>query len=109
MWEGHHHFALPPSNFHQSYFSVFASEFRFCQSIPSLANPSRPLHFEEWKPYGKKICSFCKKFNHTYSICEMRKKHQHPACWRCGSFAHATSQCTNTNNKCMLCNESKHS
>lgn len=90
------------------YFSVFESEFRFCQSIPSLGSPSRPLRFEEWKSSGKKVCSFCKKFDHNFSICEERKKHNHPACWRCGSFAHQTPQCTNTNTKCILCRDAKH-
>jgi hypothetical protein len=90
------------------YFSVFESEYRFCQSIPSIGNPSRPLRFEEWSSSGKKVCSFCRKFNHNYTICEERKKHTHPACWKCGAFTHQTHECTNTNKKCILCRDTKH-
>lgn len=75
------------------YFSVLESEYRFCQShIPSLSNPERPLRFEEWTS-GKTVCTGCWKIGHTAGICQQRKQHPHPACSRCGSFAHRVSEC----------------
>ena len=119
MRVGHHPFASPPSNFHQSMGSRLTAQPAISLFLSLNIDSVKASHqwvtppvlsgLKNGHPLVKKYVPFCRKFNHTYTICEQRKQHAHPACWRCGSFAHQTSLCTNSNNKCILCRDAKHS